>query len=103
MGSVLSEILDRPKIVRTLMLASLAPLIGLLQPIFMRMLVSKFMWQRYPAWSVILHAPLLTQVWVGKILFDWLRSKYIQLENHVITLLADAESALTEPNLKVDS
>jgi hypothetical protein len=65
--------------------------------------VSRALWQQYPRWHVLLYAPWLTQFWLGKMLFEYLQTKYVTFEGKVITKLADLESALTEPNLKVSS
>ena len=104
-GNLISALLDKPVIVRsvvfvTLTAAAVALRVDLL---VMRFLTSKMFWDFYPHWSKIVHLPLVLKYWGGKVAAGYLFQGYLVLEKALLEQLTDWETAVVEPALPVDN
>ncbi len=99
-SSAVSLMLDRPKSLRTGVVAAFVASLYKFQPAIQQLLTSQWFWQNYFSWVRIVHSPILLQFWIGKSILQWFWAKCQVIEKKMFGILGSFEAALIEPFLK---
>merc|ERR1711871_168512 len=96
--AILSTMLDKPVIIRSILAVSVLVTSLLLSAdkAILRLLTSTFFWQRYHHISKLVHLPLVLKLWGGRVAVQYITQFYGKVEGKLMEALCEVETAALE-------